>query len=615
MGARMSTEKFVPGVGAGTVTSGGTTAPAAGTVQAFTVTATAAFPVAVAGVGWFKFADPAAPTETMLATVAPGGTGAGQAWTVTRGADGTTPVAHAANFTVYQVVSGPDLAALAAAPALQLPRVFFAGHSYTSGYQNTEGGERFATRLAAAAHAEEVTYAVTSAVLAQDNGGAQPGGYASVLNAITPRTASGASYAPRSAAPYLPLAPASVYFYGFNDLAYLTSTVATNVAWFKMALRACACLSRAGGYFPDTHASVAYGGSGGSHWTANTGTSATGSPTNHSTSTANDTVTITVPADFPGGEINILTQAKSGGTKWSTVVDSGSPQVLDGTSSAFGSNSGRSNLVVQRLTGLAAGTHTIVMTMVSKDSAATAVFDSWLVAAPQLPLTVLCTQPAAPALPYSPGGSPAHTPVTSSDVTALNTAISALAGEFTDGMTVVADVAAYFAAANGNVASTSPGSLYVAADELHPNTAGHGVIAQCARDAIATSALSGAAQFGPLAVVMRIVGGPQEPPFDGAWGLVNYAWFGKDRAGNSWLQLSVVNTSSPGAGDTILTLPPGYQPSAQVLASGVAWTAGYAGTVPAALGIQPSGVVQWFSGSPAVELDVTWSWPANGLGS
>ena len=94
-------------IATGTVTSGGTTAPSAGTSQSWTVTATAAFPLASSSTTpptWFYAVDPAAVSELFQVTVCPGGTGSGQSWTVTRGANGTT-VTHSAGFTVDQVGS------------------------------------------------------------------------------------------------------------------------------------------------------------------------------------------------------------------------------------------------------------------------------------------------------------------------------------------------------------------------------------------------------------------------------------------------------------------------------------------------------------------------------
>lgn len=83
-----------------TVSSGGTTAPASGTTETWTVGSSASFPAASTPYTAFHVADPQLPTETVLVTNVSGTT-----WSVTRGADGTTPVAHAGGFTVKNVVS------------------------------------------------------------------------------------------------------------------------------------------------------------------------------------------------------------------------------------------------------------------------------------------------------------------------------------------------------------------------------------------------------------------------------------------------------------------------------------------------------------------------------
>jgi hypothetical protein len=514
-------------------------------------------------------------------------------------------------------ISASQVGALASA---DIPRIFGAGHSYLWGYLNTENAERYFTNLCAGLHAEEVIYGQSGAVLAQDSSSSEAGGYANVLNALTPRVASGSGYAVRNSAPFLPLAPVAVLHYGVNDLAWLTSTAATNINWFKMALTACACVARAGGWFPDTDSSVAYGGSGGSHWTGNSGAfyAVYGWPSNHATTTLLDTVTITVPATFPGGEVDILTLAYSGGAKWSAVVDSGSPQVLDGTGSAYGANSGRSNLVVQRITGLSAGAHTIVVTLTALDGGASAFFQGWLIAAPGLPTVALVNQPAFPALPLTVGGA-AHTPVTSSDVTSLNTAIAAVAAAFTDGNVVVADIATAFAGAGGNVAYTSPNSLYVS-DNFHPNAAGNALTALTVRDAIRSAPLPSAARFGPTGIVMRQLNGPLEPALSAGWSIVAQAWasgwFGKDRAGNTVVRLTLQKSSAGVAGEVICTLPPGYQPGIQVIVPGFSWGAAYASVSnDGLLAIEPNQQLQWFTGDPTTELDVAVSWYADGVGS
>ena len=88
-----------------TVSSGGTTAPAALTSESWTVASSTGFPAAATGISQFRIADRAHPAEIMIVTNV-----SGTAWTVTRGAEGTTPVAHTAGFTVYQALTAGVLA-------------------------------------------------------------------------------------------------------------------------------------------------------------------------------------------------------------------------------------------------------------------------------------------------------------------------------------------------------------------------------------------------------------------------------------------------------------------------------------------------------------------------
>jgi hypothetical protein len=88
-----------------TVSSGGTSAPAGGTVETWTVASATGWPSASLNATQFHVADPALPSEiiTIAAT-------SGTTWTAVRGAESTTPVTHAAGFTVVQVVTAGALA-------------------------------------------------------------------------------------------------------------------------------------------------------------------------------------------------------------------------------------------------------------------------------------------------------------------------------------------------------------------------------------------------------------------------------------------------------------------------------------------------------------------------
>lgn len=94
-----------------TVSSGGTTAPLSGSTETWTVASSALFPAssnsAVPPTG-FHVADPSTLTELIAVTNVSGVT-----WTVTRGAEGTPTIAHAAGFTVWQVVSAGAYGAFA----------------------------------------------------------------------------------------------------------------------------------------------------------------------------------------------------------------------------------------------------------------------------------------------------------------------------------------------------------------------------------------------------------------------------------------------------------------------------------------------------------------------
>jgi hypothetical protein len=93
-----------------TITSGGTTAPAAGTVETWTAASSASFPTASTGASpptQFRVVDQAAPGEVMLVT---NQTGSGSnTWTVTRGVEGTTPIAHGANWVAQGIVTAGGL--------------------------------------------------------------------------------------------------------------------------------------------------------------------------------------------------------------------------------------------------------------------------------------------------------------------------------------------------------------------------------------------------------------------------------------------------------------------------------------------------------------------------
>jgi hypothetical protein len=123
----------------GTVTSGGTTAPTAGTVESWTVGSITGFPTSLASGQTFHVADTAAgkQAEKNLVTAI---TGTGPyTWTVTRGDEGTTPVAHAANFTIQQVISAGDYTAFSQSVSVKTYGAKGDGQQVTDGAMGTIG--------------------------------------------------------------------------------------------------------------------------------------------------------------------------------------------------------------------------------------------------------------------------------------------------------------------------------------------------------------------------------------------------------------------------------------------------------------------------------------------
>jgi hypothetical protein len=86
-----------------TISSGGGTAPASGTSETWTAASSSGFPAASSSASpptFFRGTDPALSSEKIIVTNVSGTT-----WTVTRGAEGTTPLAHAGGFTFQHVLT------------------------------------------------------------------------------------------------------------------------------------------------------------------------------------------------------------------------------------------------------------------------------------------------------------------------------------------------------------------------------------------------------------------------------------------------------------------------------------------------------------------------------
>ena len=90
-----------------TVSSGGTTAPASGTSESWTVASSASFVNGASSAAspptQFRVVDVANPTEIMLVTNQSGP--GSNTWTVTRGVEGTTPIAHISGWIAQGVIT------------------------------------------------------------------------------------------------------------------------------------------------------------------------------------------------------------------------------------------------------------------------------------------------------------------------------------------------------------------------------------------------------------------------------------------------------------------------------------------------------------------------------
>lgn len=100
----------------------------AGTPETWVVASSSAFPAASTGVTQFHVADPAAPSELIAVTNV-----SGTSWSVTRGAETTTPVAHAAGYTVQQVVTAGALGSFMYNPMTTLGDLAYGGTSPSAG--------------------------------------------------------------------------------------------------------------------------------------------------------------------------------------------------------------------------------------------------------------------------------------------------------------------------------------------------------------------------------------------------------------------------------------------------------------------------------------------------
>lgn len=231
-----------------------------------------------------------------------------------------------------------------------------------------------------------------------------------------------------------------------------------SAAGYRHAMRAAICLARMGSRFQGAHASV--GGTGGfatvgSAGSQYPGTSATGGPGAsrvRGPGGVGDTLTLTLPSWFPGGEIDVIfISTNTTGSNMTITVDGSSAGAHDARTPTDGS--GYKCATVKRLTALSSGARVIVFTITAITGGTGSYFDSYAMVADEPPLVVLSE--------VAPGNNEA--PQT------LNDELAGLTTEFTDGKVVVYERFADFID-NGPAAD-------LLADGLHFNDSGHAVAA------------------------------------------------------------------------------------------------------------------------------------------
>ena len=346
----------------------------------------------------------------------------------------------------------------------------------------------------------------------------------------------------------------------------------------RNGLRAMICFARLGAFYGAepggaSDASISYGGT----WIDQAATDRNAGPGYRLTATAGATVTISVPAQFPGGEIDLFWIASNslpvvdvatvGASRYSRSDLLG----LDYYDQVTGF---KANYVVQRLTGLDAGAQTITVTVRGTPGFGLG-FDGWGIADPDPPNVVLSTQLKATqaVLDAFVGPMAGDTP-TASTIDRLNGWIGSLLPEF-NRLTLFG---------TPEVILETPNSTL---DGMHPNDVGHRLIAKALLDHVdrlPTPAPAPAPK--PAAVTFAA-------NWSNTGGTNANATHTVQADRHVRLAGRVTRTVSPSPPETIFTLPERHRPAktATFLCNGSAGTP--------AVTVNADGTVQYAAGSLA----------------
>jgi hypothetical protein len=260
--------------------------------------------------------------------------------------------------------------------------------------------------------------------------------------------------------------PSGVFLsmYGISDISTLGNTYAA-LDPFMQAQRACISRWRAGAIFEDTHASVTYGGAG--TFTAFADPANCSGASYRYNPAAGGTVTITTPADFPGGTMVLgFFGRASNGAVWTSSTINGNVYTVDTRNAR--TDSGLH--YVLRIPNVPAGSAAYVFTTSSVVGATWgAIFDywQWEPTEDQCPLVVLVKQPHLVDYTAYP-----TTPPTDAGVDALNQVFDALVVEFGSRVITV------------DTSSINADATCFISGNAHPTAKGHRIIAGLIRDAV-----------------------------------------------------------------------------------------------------------------------------------
>ena len=258
-----------------------------------------------------------------------------------------------------------------------------------------------------------------------------------------------------------------VIMYGINDCNTLGNT-GPALQPYKDTLRLAVSRCRAGAVFESSDPSVTLGGAG-SWSTVASGGYGSGLDIAYNVSSG-ATITITTPADFPGGTIAlglVAWPADGAGCVLTSGTINGQTYTLDTRNPQATNRAG----YVLRIPGLPAGTASYVFTSTLPSSTG-CMFDYWQWEVPpaDAPLVVIVDSPKP--IDYTPYGSVAPGPPTDAGIDAINTINAAIAEEF-DSRVITVDTS-----------SIDKSATYFTAGDIHPNNAGHRIIAEAIATAV-----------------------------------------------------------------------------------------------------------------------------------